>query len=293
MLLRQPYSTELTDLTLNNCKKLKELPVDISRIGLRGCKRLAHIDLNGCLVLTFEQGFDLDALTELTHLYLAKCPAIEALPLHNKGNHESLPSLVHLDLSNCGAKVAAELQKMFNGDTRNEKSWIGQLDRRLTHMRAHKTIGTKFEIADLVFVMPDKVNNQLASVIDSFDGAAAVQTMAKEDSSKWEHLNASDLKMAINPEKKAGKPFITLVDAAWLLKIAEGKDPNRKIIPRHQELPPEAHVTLEEMERWDVTRDRAERAQRREPPRERGDAHHDCHHEPRDFEQQKLPRLAM
>ena len=47
-------------------------------------------------------------------------------------------------------------------------------------------------------------------------------------------------------EKKGDEPFITLVDAAWLLKMAEGN----KIIPRHQELPPEAHVKLEEMELW-------------------------------------------
>ena len=108
---------------------------------------------------------------------------------------------------------------MFNGDTLNEKSWIGQLDRRLTHIKAQRKPGTKFEIGDLVF--ENNVNNRLASVIGSFDGAAAVRTMAKEDSSKWEHLNATDLKTAIlgkiNPDtKKAGKPFITLVDAAWL-----------------------------------------------------------------------------
>jgi len=45
---------------------------------------------------------------------------------------------------------------------------------------------------------------------------------------------------------KAALADTVLVDAAWLVRLAE----KRGILPRCQDLPPGARVTLEEMEKW-------------------------------------------
>ena len=56
----------------------------------------------------------------------------------------------------------------------------------------------------------------------------------------------------VGPEKpnasalKAALADTVLVDAAWLVRLAK----KRGILPRCQDLPPGARVTLEEMEKW-------------------------------------------
>ena len=47
---------------------------------------------------------------------------------------------------------------------------------------------------------------------------------------------------------KAALADTVLVDAAWLARLAD----EGGILPRCQDLPPGARVTLEEMEKWDV-----------------------------------------
>ena len=61
--------------------------------------------------------------------------------------------------------------------------------------------------------------------------------------SKWDEVgtykpNASALKAALADT--------VLVDAAWLVRLAK----KRGVLPRCQDLPPGARVTLEEMEKW-------------------------------------------
>ena len=58
--------------------------------------------------------------------------------------------------------------------------------------------------------------------------------------SKWDEKGASALKQALADVK--------LLDAEWLADLAE----RGGILPRFQDVPAEAVVTLEEMERWDV-----------------------------------------
>ena len=56
----------------------------------------------------------------------------------------------------------------------------------------------------------------------------------------------------VGPEKpnasalKAALADTVLVDAAWLVRLAK----KRGVLPRCQDLPPGARVTLEEMEKW-------------------------------------------
>ena len=54
----------------------------------------------------------------------------------------------------------------------------------------------------------------------------------------WHKPNASALKAALADT--------VLVDAAWLVRLAK----KRGVLPRCQDLPPGARVTLEEMEKW-------------------------------------------
>ena len=56
--------------------------------------------------------------------------------------------------------------------------------------------------------------------------------------SKWDRRGASALKAALADT--------VLVDAAWLVRLAK----KRGVLPRCQDLPPGARVTLEEMEKW-------------------------------------------
>ena len=53
------------------------------------------------------------------------------------------------------------------------------------------------------------------------------------------------------PALKAALADTVLVDAAWLVRLAK----KRGVLPRCQDLPPGARVTLEEMEKWtdDIT----------------------------------------
>ena len=48
------------------------------------------------------------------------------------------------------------------------------------------------------------------------------------------------------PALKAALADTVLVDAAWLVRLAK----KRGVLPRCQDLPPGARVTLEEMEKW-------------------------------------------
>eukprot|EP00964_Phaeocystis_antarctica_P149139 scaffold116148_cov57-Phaeocystis_antarctica.AAC.1 len=54
----------------------------------------------------------------------------------------------------------------------------------------------------------------------------------------WDKPDASALKAALADS--------VLVDAAWLVRLAK----KRGVLPRCQDLPPGARVTLEEMEKW-------------------------------------------
>ena len=56
--------------------------------------------------------------------------------------------------------------------------------------------------------------------------------------SYWDELGNSALKAALADT--------VLVDAAWLVRLAK----KRGLLPRCQDLPPGARVTLEEMEKW-------------------------------------------
>ena len=56
--------------------------------------------------------------------------------------------------------------------------------------------------------------------------------------SSWDERGASALKAALADT--------VLVDAAWLVRLAK----KRGVLPRCQDLPPGARVTLEEMEKW-------------------------------------------
>ena len=68
-----------------------------------------------------------------------------------------------------------------------------------------------------------------------------------EKPSYWDEVgtdkpNASALKVAL--------AVSVLVDAAWLVRLAK----KRGVLPRCQDLPPGARVTLEEMENWSANR---------------------------------------
>ena len=56
--------------------------------------------------------------------------------------------------------------------------------------------------------------------------------------SHWDKRGASALKAALADT--------VLVDAAWLVRLAK----KRGVLPRCQDVPPGARVTLEEMEKW-------------------------------------------
>lgn len=55
---------------------------------------------------------------------------------------------------------------------------------------------------------------------------------------RWDYLGLKEVKEALQNT--------VLVDAAWLVSLSESNG----ILPRCQEVPPEAHVTLSEMEAW-------------------------------------------
>ena len=68
--------------------------------------------------------------------------------------------------------------------------------------------------------------------------AAPVPAAVSSDPSRWDDSDASGLKSALQD--------VTLIDAAWLANLAD----NGGSLPRWQELPAEAKVTLAEMEQW-------------------------------------------
>lgn len=68
--------------------------------------------------------------------------------------------------------------------------------------------------------------------------AAPVPAAVSSDPSRWDDSDASGLKSALQD--------VTLMDAAWLANLAD----NGGSLPRWQELPAEAKVTLAEMEQW-------------------------------------------
>ena len=68
--------------------------------------------------------------------------------------------------------------------------------------------------------------------------AAQLAKTSYWDEVGWNKPNASALKAALADT--------VLVDAAWLVRLAK----KRGILPRCQDLPPGARVTLEEMEKW-------------------------------------------
>ena len=92
----------------------------------------------------------------------------------------------------------------------------------------------------------DKVVRQFDAY---FDGMLSMEDISKA----WAEL---DLKTSYWDEVGHGKPNASalkaaladtvLVDAAWLVRLAK----KRGVLPRCQDLPPGARVTLEEMEKW-------------------------------------------
>ena len=96
-----------------------------------------------------------------------------------------------------------------------------------------------------------------ASSIEPFGPASPLTAKQLAKKKKEAKLIANQLAKPsywdeVGPEKpnasalKAALADTVLVDAAWLVRLAK----KRGVLPRCQDLPPGARVTLEEMEKW-------------------------------------------
>ena len=99
-------------------------------------------------------------------------------------------------------------------------------------------IGGKRELADELADGEESDSEAKRSRANVRHEAAPVLAAVSSDLSPWDDFDASGLKSALQD--------VTLIDAAWLANLAD----NGGILPRWQELPAEAKVTLAEMEQW-------------------------------------------